>query len=201
MTKTRCIYSWGRDEATCCSPQRASELVGFSNVEQGVATQFIYFAHCWFTVILSLGRQQSIKRPRGVNQKLWTLIVCNVNWWMSEALRMAQFGLLFGCMLCSSECATTVHCLSPDCRCWCPLLLSNIPELCRCFLPSPLAGNWCCCPTSGDTEETQLAPRVYELNHSFKVSQKKKIKETSDLVQSSCLSSHAFYYLQANQST
>lgn len=57
-------------------------------------------------------------------------------------------------------CRLSRVCLSPDCRCWCPLLLSNIPELCRCFLPSPLAGNWCCCPTGGDTEETRLEPHT-----------------------------------------
>lgn len=46
--------------------------------------------------------------------------------------------------------------LLPDCRCWCPRPLSDIPKPCRCSLPSLLAGNWCYCPTERNRAEQRV---------------------------------------------
>lgn len=65
------------------------------------------------------------------------------------------FFLSISCLIGSVWVNDIIH-LLPDCRCWCPRPLSDIPKLCQCSLPSPLAGNWCYCPTGGDRRKTHF---------------------------------------------
>lgn len=83
------------------------------------------------------------------------MVFYNVSAHFHHVSKTSSFFLSISCLIGSVWVNDIIH-LLPDCRCWCPRPLSDIPKLCQCSLPSPLAGNWCYCPTGGDRRKTHF---------------------------------------------